>query len=109
MNEGSSTIACAQVMEGQQLDRDIVFTMSTTDGSALVGQDYSSLSAELFFNPSNDEQLLCMSIATVDDSLVEGNENFFVDITTNAAQVSINPSRLTVTIMDDDQGIATTL
>ena len=103
MNEGSSVTACAQVMGGQQLDRNIVFTVLTSDGSALAGQDYSFLSAELSFNPANDQQLLCMTIGTVDDSLVEGNENFFVDITTSAAQVSVNPSRLTVTIVDNDQ------
>lgn len=104
VTEGSSvTTACAQVMNSQQLDRSIVFTMATADGSALVGQDYSFLNAELSFNSANDQQLLCMSVGTVDDSLVEGSENFFVDITASALQVSVNPSRLTVTIMDNDQ------
>ena len=77
--------------------------MATADGSALVGQDYGSLSAELSFNSANDQQLLCMTTGTVDDSSVEGSENFFVDITTSAPQVSVNPSRLTVTITDNDQ------
>ena len=101
--EGAPATACAQVMGGQQLDRDIVFNMSTTDVSALSGQDYTSLSAELSFNPTNDQQLLCMSIATTDDSLDEVDEIFFVGITTNAPQVSVNPNRTTVTILDDNQ------
>lgn len=103
VTEGSPVTACAQVMNNQQLDRSIAFTMATADGSALAGQDYSFLSAELSFNPANDQQLLCMTIGTADDSLVEGSENFFVDITTSAPQVSVNPSRLTVTITDNDQ------
>ena len=89
-------------MNGQQLDRDIVFTMTTADGSASADQDYSPLNAELSFNPANDQQLLCMNIATTDDNLIEGNEIFFVDITTSAAQVSVDPSRLTITIIDND-------
>ena len=89
-------------MNNQQLDRSIVFTMATGDSSALAGQDYSSLNAELSFNSANDQQLLCMNIGTIDDSSIEGNEIFFVDITTNAAQVSVNPDRLTATIIDND-------
>lgn len=102
VTEGFPATACAQVMNGQQLDRDIVFTMATADGSASADQDYSPLNAELSFNPANDEQLLCMNIATADDNSIEGNEIFFVDITTSAAQVSVDPSRLTVTIIDND-------
>jgi hypothetical protein len=97
--EGSQATACAQVMNNQQLDRDIVFTMAIANNSALAGQDYNSLDAKLSFNPTNDQQLLCMNIGTIDDSLVEGNENFFVDIMMSAAQASENPSRLTVTMM----------
>ena len=102
VTEGSPATACAQVMNGQQLDRDIVFTMATADGSALAGEDYTLLNAELSFNPTNDQQVLCMNIATADNRSIEGNEIFFVDITTSAAQVSVNPSRLTVTIIDTD-------
>ena len=105
VTEGSQATACAQVMNSQQLDRDIIFTMATADGSALASQDYSPLNAELSFNPTNDQQLLCMNIGTTDDSSTEGNETFFVDIITSAAQVSVDPSRLMVTIIDNDAGI----
>ena len=77
--------------------------MATTNSQALAGLDYAALSAELSFNSANDDQLLCMSVGIIDDSLVEGNEMFFVDITTSAAQVSVSPSRHTVTIVDNDQ------
>ena len=85
------------------MDRNIAFTMATTDNSALADLDYTSLSVELSFNSANDQQQLCMSIDTIDDSDVEGNEMFFVDITTSEAQVSVSPSRATVTITDNDQ------
>lgn len=105
VTEGSFAIACAQVMNSQQLDRNIMFTMATTDGSALAGQDYNSLNADLIFNPVNDQQLLCMSIGTIDDSQIEGNENFFVDITTSSPQVNVSPSRLMVIVTDNDVGM----
>ena len=95
-------MVCAQVMGGQQLDRTIEFTMSSADGSAVAGQDYVTLNAVLSFNQANDQQLLCMDLNTIDDSTVEGVENVFVDITTSAAQVSVNPSRATITIFDND-------
>ena len=101
-SEGSSVTACAQVIGGQELDRNIVFTMTTTDGTATASQDYNSLNVELSFNPANDQQLLCMNIVTIDDGTLEGNEDFFVDITTSAPQVSVNPSRATVIIVDND-------
>lgn len=85
------------------MDRNIAFTMATTDNSALAGLDYTSLNVELSFNSANDQQQLCMSIDTIDDSDVEGNEMFFVDIMTSEAQVSVSPSRATVTITDNDQ------
>ena len=85
------------------MDGNIEFTMETRDSQALAGLDYTALSAELSFNSANDQQLLCMSVSTIDDSLVEENEIFFVDITTSAAEVSVSPSRHTVTIVDNDQ------
>ena len=80
--------------------------MTTTDGTATASQDYNSLNVELSFNPANDQQLLCMSIVTIDDGTPEGNEDFFVDIATSAPQVNVNPSRATVIIVDNDpQGV----
>ena len=85
-------------MDNQQLIRNVIFNIETADGSALAGQDYSFLSVELTFNPVNYQQLQCISISTVDDSLIEGEELFFVDMKTKSSQVSIDPGRLTVNI-----------
>ena len=90
-------------MDGQQLVRNIPFTLTTADGSALVGQDYSFLSVVHTFNPVNDRALLCASVDTVNDTLVEGDEAFFVDMNTSFRLVNTDPSRLTVTIVDGDQ------
>lgn len=102
-SEGSLVTACVQVIGGQQLDRSIIFTMATADGSATVGTDYNSLNAVLVFNEANDQQLLCLNVITIDDEIVEGIESFFVDITTSAPQVSVSPSRAMVIIIDNDQ------
>ena len=103
VSEGSPVIVCAQVMDGQQLVRNVIFTIETTNSSALAGQDYSFLSVELTFNPVNDQQPQCMSINTVDDSVVEGDELFFVDMKAVSPRVSIDPSRLTVKIFDKNR------
>ena len=104
-SEGASATACVQVMRGQRLDRNIVFSMTTADGSAMAGLDYDSLTAELSFNPINAQQLLCMTVDTTVDSMDEANENFFIDLITNSPQVSVNPSRITVTILDNELGM----
>ena len=92
-------------MDGQQLVRNVIFTIETADGSALAGQDldYSFLSVELTFNPVNDQQPQCMSIDTVDDSVVEGDELFFVDMKAVSPRVSVDPSRLTVKMFDKNR------
>ena len=77
--------------------------METANGSALAGQDYSFSSIQLNFHPVNDQQLLCISIDTVDDGLLEEDELFFVDMEATSPRVSIDQSRLTVTIVDNDR------
>ena len=48
---------------------------------------------------------VCTSISTVNDELVEGDENFFLSLTRGAQwdnRISISHSRSEVVILDDD-------
>ena len=54
----------------------------------------------LTFTPSVTE--INISIAITDDELVEIDEGFFGDLTTDAGIVIINPAEAEVTILDRD-------
>jgi uncharacterized repeat protein (TIGR01451 family)/uncharacterized delta-60 repeat protein len=76
----------------------------TSDGTATAGSDYTFTSAVLTF--TNGENFKTISIPILQDTLVEGDETFFVSLTnaTGGAQI-IGPSNAVVTIVDDDSGI----
>ena len=62
--------------------------------------DYTALTTELTFDPDNSRR--CVSIGLVDDSLLEPSEEFEVSLTTDEEQVTVNPDRAVVTILDTD-------
>lgn len=76
----------------------------TSDGTATAGSDYTATSAVLSF--TNGETSKIISIPILQDTLVEGDETFFVSLTnaTGGAQI-IGPSSAVVTIVDDDSGL----
>ena len=60
-------------------------------------------SEEVRFAPCTSE--VCATITTVNDDLVEGNENFFLSMTRGPQwdiRISIRRSRSDVVILDDD-------
>ena len=63
--------------------------------------DYTSTETDLTFTPGSDR--LCVNIPITNDTVVEGNENFTVTVTSNDTTVQIGPnSNSTVTITDND-------
>ncbi len=79
----------------------------TRNGSATVGTgDYVAAAGTVTFGPGETQKTI--SITVLDDTTIEGTENFFVDLT-NASNASISPSgqTATVTIADDDAGTST--
>ena len=62
--------------------------------------DYTALTTELTFDPDNSRR--CVSIGLVDDSLLEPSEEFEVSLTTDEEQVTVDPDRAVVTILDTD-------
>ena len=53
-------------------------TYSTVDGTAVAGQDYSATSGTLTFLPGETEKTI--SVTVVGDTVGEGDESFFVDL-----------------------------
>jgi len=69
-----------------------------------VNQDYTPISSQIVFDPSNQNQPLCRTITVIDDLICEADESFLVTLTTteNPAEVILNPSVGSVTIVDND-------
>ena len=70
-----------------------------TIGTAVFGLDYRPIDQEL--NLTSSLLPVCFSITLLEDILIEGNENFYVELTTTNARVQI-PDRLTQVIIADD-------
>ena len=56
------------------------------------------------FNAGNIDDMMCVQIPIVDDTLCEGNEQFQVSLQNNDPNVNLAPGRATgtVTIIDND-------
>ncbi len=94
-------MVCAEVQNNQQLDREILFTYSTAVGTASQS-DFTAISVTLSFDPTNDQQAMCMDVQTIEDLLAEGGESFTVTLGTSAAGVTLSPMTATVNIQDND-------
>ena len=74
------------------------FLATSTDDYSALGPD------EARFPPCTSE--VCVTITTVNDELVEGNENFSVSLTRGPqwdSRISISRSKSEVVIIDDDR------
>ncbi len=73
--------------------------VSTADGTATAGSDYTAGASDLVFAPGETEKSI--RIAILDDALVEGDETFQVQLS-GAQNADISRGAATVTIVDDD-------
>ncbi len=82
---------------------DTVLTWSTSDGTAVSGDDYTEVSSGTVTIPAGATSGT-LSVPTVNDALVEGDETFTVTIAaaTLPAGVTLGTSTATGTIEDDD-------
>ena len=83
----------------------VTVSYGSTNGTATAGADYGAVAGVLTF--TNGESLKTITIPIVDDTQVEGDENFTVTLLnpTGGAQF-IGPSVASVTIVDNDAGLA---
>jgi CSLREA domain-containing protein len=109
----SLTISDANVNEGDEGTRNATFTVqlssasatavtcsyATSDGSAAAGADYAPAQGTVTFAPSETSHTI--SIAIAGDRIVEGNESFFVTLS-SPTNATLARARGTGTIVDDD-------
>ncbi len=77
----------------------VTVDFSTADGSATAGSDYVAQSGTLTFNPG--ETTKTITVVVNGDTVDEGDETFFVDLT-SATNASIGNGQGVGTIIDDD-------
>jgi len=76
---------------------------ATTNGTATAGVDYSPAAGTLTFN--RGETVKTINLPIIDDSLVEGDEDFYVRLFNASPGVALSePSVATVVIVDNDTG-----
>lgn len=89
------------VTRGPGTTGDVTVDYATADGSATAGTDYVADSGTLAFADGQTSQTIVITI--LDDMDIEGDENFFVNLSNVTGGVTLGPSfRSTVTIADDD-------
>lgn len=64
------------------------------------GRDFASGSFNFTLNPSRTQD--CFSVQPINDSIVEDNETFTLQLSTTADRVNTDPDTSTITIEDDD-------
>ena len=64
--------------------------------------DFTSVTAQLTFQPSQADVPQCEDVPIQEDTILETNESFTVELSTTDLDVILAPQSATVTIMDDD-------
>ena len=96
--EGSGTVAFTVTKSGTT-GKTVRVNYSTVDGSARSGSDYQGRSGSLTFAPGESEKTV--EIPLLSDSLAEGNEVFFLELS-GAVDAAITTTSAVATIQDDD-------
>jgi subtilisin family serine protease len=89
----------------QALSTKVTVRFATVNGTAVAGRtgDYTATSGTLSFNPGETSKVV--SVAVRNDSAVEANETFFVDLS-RASGATIATARGAGTIVNDDVAAA---
>ena len=67
-----------------------------------AGNDYSTMSGELLFQPEVSNQPQCADIPIFNDETLETNEFFLVVLVNESVSVDLSQNVTAVTILDDD-------
>ncbi len=99
VNESAGTVVI-QVERTGPTDDLITVEVHTANGSAKSGNDYATHSQIVTFYPG--ETLYSITINIIDDTLVEGNEDFVAELSDPDGAELANPSVATITIVDNE-------
>lgn len=107
INEGAGTVTLILKRTGGVIGY-IDVSYSTSDGTAIAAADYTAKNGDIGWS-GDDATDKTISISITDDSVIEGNETFYVTLSslTNTSIGAIGQA--TVTIVDDDENGAVPL
>ena len=74
-----------------------------------AGIDFNSTTSSLLFTPTNSGDPQCTDISIVDDTILENDEVFSVELSTNDLDVDFETASAMVTISDNDGRVLYTL
>jgi len=103
VNEPDGTVTLTVTLD-QPIATTVMVDFTTAAQSAFAPNDYTAQNGTLTFAPGVQTQTI--TIAIINDSLVEGNESFLVDlinIQANGANITFADAQAEVTIFDDEQ------
>lgn len=105
VTEGESGRVCARLLGVADFDIPATFHTRPIADSAIAGTDYMTSEQSLVF-PAMTEQLQCVEVQSLDDSVVERNEPFEVELVIAEQpdmKIALGASTtITVTILDND-------
>ncbi len=105
VDEDAGSVELTVVVSSGEIEAgvSVAVTVMTVDGTAVAGEDYTELTDTLVFSSNVTEATVTVDIS--DDTVVEGNETFEVEL--SGDNVSSGSSVATVTIRDDtaDRGV----
>lgn len=104
-NEGS-TLAFTVTRSGS-LSESVSVNYASASGTAASPGDFGSASGSLSFAANETQKTI--SIPTVDDSSVEGNESFSVNLSSPSSPTTLSDADATGTIVDNDSAPASSV
>jgi len=84
----------------EAIDSDITFNYATADNNATSGYDYTATSGSATIAEGETQTLVLVPL--LDDSIVEGDETFYLNITDLSVNAFTEVPQLIGTILDDD-------
>ncbi len=96
---GAAITVTATLAGGTTRTTETVVSLSTANGTALVGTDYAAATATLTIPMNTDSAEMTLTIPIMEDAINEGNETVLVEGTTT---VGLTVTAATLTITDND-------
>jgi Ca2+-binding RTX toxin-like protein len=104
-NSGTKNATFTVTLSGETF-QPVTVNYATANGTATAGSDYTATTGTLIFNVNPGETSKQITVSVLGDSLFEGNETFFVNLS-NAINANIADAQGQGTINNDDVALPT--
>jgi quercetin dioxygenase-like cupin family protein len=104
VNEDGTPIAAVTVRRIGKSEEPASATIVLSDGTAKLGEDYSTTEIPIHFAPQETVQSVVIPISIINDDLVEGNEtiNLTLKNATGSASIPLLQNKAILTIVDNN-------